>query len=144
MLKISNTLQNLPDYPFARVGRISKETEQKDGVKVINARIGIPDVEAPQSIKEYLAKYIMQEKSTFGYPCDVYPARGIPEFVEAIIEDYRRRYNVTLTAENVCVTSWTKEVLHNMVRMFEPGNISSFPTLSILPMKGLFCLPATK
>jgi len=116
-------MQNMPAYPFARVGKISRETEQKDGIKVINARIGIPDAEAPQTIKELLAKYIKQDKSTFGYPVDVHPERGITELIEAIIEDYRKKYSVKITPENVCVTGWTKEILHHMVRIFARGKV---------------------
>jgi LL-diaminopimelate aminotransferase len=123
MPKYSTILQNMPDYPFARVGKISRETEQKDGVKVINARIGIPDAEAPKTVKELLGKYVGKEKSTFGYPCDVHPARGIPELIEAIIEDYRQKYGVTLTQDNICVCGWTKEVLHHMVRLFTRGKV---------------------
>jgi len=116
-------MQNMPDYPFARVGKISRETEQRDGVKVINARIGIPDAEAPKTIKELLAKYVGQEKSTFGYPVDVHPARGITELTEAIIEDYRKKYGVKLAPENICVTGWTKEILHHLVRIFARGKV---------------------
>ena len=56
-MKFSPLLDQIPDYPFRKVGKISREAEQRDGVRVINARIGIPDVEAPQAIKEALAKY---------------------------------------------------------------------------------------
>ena len=41
MLKISSQLQNIPDYPFAKVNKISKATEQRDSIKVINDRIGM-------------------------------------------------------------------------------------------------------
>jgi LL-diaminopimelate aminotransferase len=118
MLKITPLIQNIPDYPFARVSKMSKTAEQRDGIKVINARIGIPDVEAPKAIKECLAKYVKEKNSTYGYPVDVHPARGIPELIEAIIEDYRKKYNVTLKPENIAVTAWTKEALHNLVRLF--------------------------
>ena len=123
MLKISSQLQNIPDYPFAKVNKISKATEQRDSIKVINARIGIPDIEAPQAIKECLAKYVKEKNSTYGYPCDVHPERGIPELIEAIIEDYRRKYGVELIPGNIAVTSWTKDALHNLVRLFSQGKV---------------------
>jgi aspartate/methionine/tyrosine aminotransferase len=63
------------------------------------------------------------ENSTLGYPVDSYPERGIPEFIEAIIEDYRVKYNVKLKPENICVTGWNKEALHNMVRLFDQGTV---------------------
>ncbi|MGD9143058.1 MAG: pyridoxal phosphate-dependent aminotransferase, partial [Dehalococcoidia bacterium] len=89
----------------------------------INARIGIPDREAPGAVKEALAKYAVEENSTLGYPCDTHPERGIPELVEAIIENYRDRHGVSLKPENIVVTGWNKEVLFNMVRLFEKGTV---------------------
>src|SRR4030042_624630 len=70
-----------------------------------------------------MAKFILADNSTFGYPCDAHPERGIPELVEAIIEDYRVRHSVALRPENIAVTGWNKEVLFNMVRLFEPGTV---------------------
>ena len=74
-------------------------------------------------MKQCLANCIMQVGSTYGYPCDVCPRRGIPELIEAIIEDYRRKYSIRLTPGNIAVTSWAKEVLHHLVRMFGPGKV---------------------
>ncbi|HSW58765.1 MAG TPA: pyridoxal phosphate-dependent aminotransferase [Dehalococcoidales bacterium] len=118
MLKISPVLQSIPEYPFAKVGKYSRTAEQRDGIKVINARIGIPDVEAPATIKELLARFAKEKNSTYGYPVDAHPARGIPELIDAIINDYRKKYAVSLKPENVVVTAWTKEALHNLVRIF--------------------------
>jgi aspartate/methionine/tyrosine aminotransferase len=122
-MKFSPLVSKIPDYPFAKVGRISKEAGQRDGMPVINARIGIPDKEAPQAIKEALARFVLEDKSTFGYPCDVHPEHGIPELVDAIIGHYREKYSATLKPENIAVTGWAKEVLHNLTRLFGPGRI---------------------
>jgi LL-diaminopimelate aminotransferase len=122
-MKFSPLLENIPDYPFRKVGRISREAEQRDGVRVINARIGIPDKEAPQAVKKAMAKFILEKNSTLGYPVDSHPERGIPEFIEAVIDDYKTKYNVKLKPENICITGWDKEVLHNMVRLFDKGTV---------------------
>ncbi len=122
-MKFSPLLSQIPDYPFRKVGQISREAEQRDGVRVINARIGIPDKEAPQAVKQAMARYVLADNSTLGYPCDMHPERGIPELIEAIMEDYRQRHAVTLRPENIAVTGWNKEVLFNMVRLFEQGTI---------------------
>jgi aspartate/methionine/tyrosine aminotransferase len=122
-MKFSPLVAQIPDYPFRKVGKYSRDAEARDGVKVINARIGIPDKEAPRTLKEALSRYVLEEDSTLGYPCDTHPERGIPELIEAIIEDYRRQYSVTLQPENIAVTGWNKEVLHNLARLFAPGII---------------------
>jgi aspartate/methionine/tyrosine aminotransferase len=122
-MKFSPLLDKIPDYPFRKVGKISKEAEQRDGIRIINARIGIPDVEAPQAVKEALAKFVLAENSTLGYPCDTHPERGIPELIEAIIEDYHVKHAVNLKPENIMVISWAKEVLYDMAFLSEPGTV---------------------
>ncbi|MFA5308587.1 MAG: pyridoxal phosphate-dependent aminotransferase [Dehalococcoidales bacterium] len=122
-MKYSPLLDSIPDYPFRKVAKISREAEQRDGVPVINARIGIPDREAPQAVKEALARAVLADKSTYGYPCDTHPERGIPELIEAIIEDYRVKHNVKLRPENIMVTGWAKEVLYYMASLFDEGTI---------------------
>jgi LL-diaminopimelate aminotransferase len=123
MPKFSPLIGSIPEYPFSKINRISREVELRDGINIINARIGIPDIEAPRTFKECLAKYVLEEGSTYGYPTDSHPARGIPEFIEAVIQHYQEKYNVKLTPDNVAVTGWNKEVLHNLVRMFGPGKV---------------------
>jgi aspartate/methionine/tyrosine aminotransferase len=122
-MSYSSLLNEIPDYAFRKVGRISAEAERRDGIRVINTRIGIPDREAPRAVKEAMAKYILEDKSTFGYPCDVHPERGIPELIEAIIDNYRTNYAVELKPENIAVTGWVKEALFNIVRLFERGTV---------------------
>jgi aspartate/methionine/tyrosine aminotransferase len=122
-MRLSPLISRIPDYPFRIVGRISQEVEKRDGIPVINARIGIPDREAPETVKKAMSGYVLEESSTFGYPCDVHPERGIPELIEAIIEDYRHKHRVTLKPENIAVTGWTKDPLFNLVRLFNRGTV---------------------
>jgi aspartate/methionine/tyrosine aminotransferase len=122
-MKFSSLLENIPDYPFQKVARISRKVTERDGVKVINARIGIPDREAPETVKKAMARFLLEEKSTLGYPCDAHPERGIPELIDAIIENYRQKHAVSLKPENIVVTGWNKEVLFNIVRLFDRGTV---------------------
>ena len=122
-MKISPLVNQIPDYPFIRVARISREAEKRDGISVINARIGIPDMEAPSSIKKAMSEFLLEERSTFGYPIDVHSERGIPELIDAIIEYYHVHHSVTLKPENILITGWTKEFLHNITRLFDTGSI---------------------
>ena len=122
-MRLSPLINRIPDYPFRTVGRISQEVQERDGVRVINARIGIPDREAPETVKKAMSRYVLEEKSTFGYPCDVHPERGIPELIDAIIGYYREKHQTIINTENIAVTGWTKDPLFNLVRMFEQGAI---------------------
>lgn len=122
MPRYSTLLDALPRYPFAKVGGLSREVEARDKIPIINARIGIPDKEAPLSIKRLMSDYILQGNSTYGYPVDVHPERGINELIDAIIQHYDERHGVDLKPENIAVTGWSKEVLHNLARVFGRGN----------------------
>ncbi len=119
MVKWTEKLGKIPEYPFSRVGKLCKELESK-GKDIINARIGIPDDEAFPGFKERMALHLEAPDSTFGYPCDVTPERGIPEFTGAIRDYYQRQYGVKISDENIAVVSWTKDVLHNIPRLFAP------------------------
>ncbi|MCK5607634.1 pyridoxal phosphate-dependent aminotransferase [Candidatus Pacearchaeota archaeon] len=121
MPKYSVTLENLPKYPFAKVGALAKKVEVRDKVKVTNLRIGIPDKEAPSTIKDLLSRYVLEKNSTYGYPCDMHDARGIPELVDAIIQHYKERHGTDIKPENIAVTNWTKPVLHQMPGLFASG-----------------------
>jgi len=122
-MKFSPMLDKIPDYPFRKVGKMCKDVEQRDGVKIINARIGIPDKEAPQSVKIALAKAVLTDKSTFGYPVDVHPERGITELTGAIIQDYKDKHGTKIKAENIAVIGWAKETLFDMPWLFDEGTI---------------------
>jgi aspartate/methionine/tyrosine aminotransferase len=121
MPRYSKVLENLPRYPFAKVSQLSREVERKDKINVINVRIGIPDREAPRTVKDLMSKFLREKDSTYGYPCDVHPERGIPELIEAIIRHYDEKHRVDLAPENIFVTNWTKEVLHNIARLYADG-----------------------
>jgi len=122
-VKYSGVINDIPEYPFAQIGRIAMNVEQRDTIPVIRAAVGNPDREAPLGLKQYLAKSVLQEDSTYGYPCDVYPRRGIPELIDAIASDYYQKYGVNLKPENIAVIGWAKEVLHNLARLFGPGKV---------------------
>jgi LL-diaminopimelate aminotransferase len=121
MPRYSDALDKVPKYPFARVSQLSREIQERDGINVVNVRIGIPDREAPETVKRLMAKFVLEKNSTFGYPCDVHPERGIPELIDAVIRHYDERHGVDLKPENIVVTSWTKEALHNIARLFGGG-----------------------
>jgi aspartate/methionine/tyrosine aminotransferase len=121
MPKYTDRLDLIPTYPFAKVGRLSREVQLRDKINVINVRIGIPDIEAPIELKKLLSEFVLEKNSTYGYPVDVHPETGIPEFLDAVIQHYDERHGTDLKKEEIMITGYTKTVLHNLARLFEPG-----------------------
>lgn len=122
-MKDSSELKDLPPYPFSEFAKFCSGVEKKDAISIIRATIGIPDREAPEAVKQSMSKNIRQKKSTYAYPIDEHGENGTPELIDAIIADYDEKHGADLKPENIAVTSWTKEVLHNLPRLLEKGRI---------------------
>ncbi len=121
MPRYTPLLNQVPEYPFAKVGRLTKEVQERDGIRVINARIGIPDEGVTPTIIRNMSEYIKEKGATYGYPVDVHPSRGIDDLVDAIRNEYKEKRGVELKPENIAVTGWTKSVLHNLPRLYNKG-----------------------
>lgn len=121
MPAFSPYFENLKPYPFAEIGRACRQEEARSGQPVTRITIGIPDAEAPQSIKQNTAENILKKGSTHNYPIDGYPARGIDELVEAIRQHYRDRHATEVKPEQICVVGYTKPILQSLPRIFRGG-----------------------
>ena len=49
-MKFSDLMDRIQEYPFGKLGRLVREVEQTDAVRVINATVGNPDREAPVAV----------------------------------------------------------------------------------------------
>jgi len=90
---------------------------QRAGTEVIHLEVGEPDFPTPECIREAGLEAIRRGHTRYT------PSLGLPELREAIAEDYRRRYGVAVSPEQVVVTSGTSPALLLLFgALLEPGD----------------------
>lgn len=83
----------------------------------VNLGQGFPDFGWPDEILEAAARALTERSNQYA------PARGLPEFREAIAAHYNRHQGMALTADHVCVTSGGTEALAACIlATIEPGD----------------------
>lgn len=119
----SDKLLKLPKYIFAQLDDWKKEA-RANGIDIIDLGIGNPDGETPRPIVEAAMKSI-QLPSSHGYPS----FKGKPEFLQAISQWMKKRYNIDVDPENEIQTLiGAKEGLANVALAFtNPGDINIVP-----------------
>jgi len=119
-MEIRRSLQDLPSYPFGLVRKKITEVEQKTGKNVIRCYIGVPDTGLLQSMHERYVK-LAEDHDFKNYPIDRY-GQGIEEVREAVAEWYNNKFpGSNISADNILITNWTKEILHNVARIVKQG-----------------------
>ena len=122
MAEISERLKKLPPYLFVEIDKKKKNLIQK-GFDVIDFGIGDPDIPTPSHIVEAMKKAV-ENPSFHRYPL----GRGTSEFRKAIIDYYRKNYDVNLSLEEICVLIGSKEgIAHFPLAFINPGDISLVP-----------------
>ncbi len=100
-------LQDLPEYPFARLDAKRREMESK-GVHVIDLGIGDPSEATPGFIQEALAGALPRSS---GYP----RVAGLPELRQAAAGWMSRRFGVTLDPDQeILPVNGSKEAIHSL------------------------------
>ncbi len=92
-MQLSNLINNLPPYHFARVKKMMAERKAA-GVDVISLSMGDPDLPAPQVVVDRLCE-AMQNHENHRYP-EYYGMRALHE---AFANWFERRFDVRLTPE---------------------------------------------
>lgn len=117
-MKPSKRLDRIPPYLFAELER--KIAEKKaQGVDVISLGIGDPDTPTPGLVVDALANAV-RDGGTHQYPSN----RGRPEFREALVGFYERRFGVRLDpATEIVPALGAKECIFNLNLAFlDPGD----------------------
>jgi aspartate/methionine/tyrosine aminotransferase len=107
----------------------AKERENR-GEEVIHLEVGEPDFPTPECIKEGALKAIKEGKTHYTH------SLGLPELRECIAEQYGKQYGVTVSPEQVVVTSGTSPaMLLTFLTLLNPndGVILSDPHYSCYP-----------
>jgi aspartate/methionine/tyrosine aminotransferase len=92
--------------PFIVMEILEKAQElQKNGVNVIHLEIGEPDFDTPQCIKEAACRAIQEGDTHYTH------SLGILELRQAICDYYHDTYAVSITPEQIVVTSGTSPAM---------------------------------
>ncbi len=117
-------IEDLPPYLFAEIDR-KKEEMLRKGVDVIDLGIGDPDLPTPPRIVERMRRSI-GDPSTHRYPS----YRGMPEFRQAVVHWYRRRFDVDLdpTSEVLTLIGSKEGIAHIPLAFIDPGDVGLVPS----------------
>lgn len=114
MPHISNRGHNIPASPIRKLMPYANEAKRK-GVKVYHLNIGQPDLPTPQKALDALKSI---DRSTLEYS----PSQGF-ESLRLKLVDYYARYNITLSPNDIIVTSGGSEaVLFAFLSCLDPGD----------------------
>ena len=121
-INYSEKLKRLPAYLFIEIDRKKKEAIEK-GKDIISLGVGDPDLPTPnhiiKSIQEAVIKPVNHQ-----YPFGV----GLLSYREAIVEWYKKRFNVNLNTDEICALIGSKEGIgHIHLGFVNPGDVVLVP-----------------
>ena len=120
---LSDRIGNLPPYLFAEVNNLKLEARQR-GIDIIDLGMGNPDLKPAGHIIEKL-KEVANNAKAHRYSA----SRGIGHLRRAIAKWYKKKYGVTLNAEDeAIVTIGSKEGLcHLSLAILNKGDLVMVP-----------------
>ncbi len=99
-----------------------KEEVEKTGRKVYNLSVGTPDFKPAEHIMQAVTE---ASKDPANYK---YSLKDLPELTEAVIERFKKRYDVTLTAEEITSVYGSQEgIAHIGLSLCDPGDVVLVP-----------------
>jgi len=116
-------INRLPKYIFAEINEI-KMAARRAGEDIIDFSMGNPDARTPQPIIDKLCETAQRDK-THGYSA----SKGIYKLRLAMVNWYKRKYNVDLDVEReVVATMGSKEgYVHLVQAISNPGDVAIVP-----------------
>ena len=89
---------------------LAKKANQrkKAGLPVIDFSTGTPNIPPSKKIRETLSKAALDSKNY------IYAINDLPELISAVIDWYKRRYNVVLNNDEVCSLLGSQEGLSHL------------------------------
>ena len=147
-MKLSRRLESIPPYLFAKLDEMKRE-KIAQGVDVISLGIGDPDMPTAEIVIETM-KNAVEKAKHHQYP----PYDGTLEFRKAISDYYKKRFDVTLNAENeVLALIGSKEgIAHICTAVLDPGDLLLVPdpgypvykTGAVFSGAGIYLMPLLK
>ena len=121
-IRYNEKLKKLPPYLFIEIDRKKKEAIER-GADIISLGVGDPDLPTPdhiiKSVQEAVTKPINHQ-----YPF----GSGLLSYRKAIVEWYKKRFKVDLSADEVCALIGSKEGIGHMhLGFINPGDVVLIP-----------------
>jgi aspartate/methionine/tyrosine aminotransferase len=116
LIMISKKAQEIP--PFIVMDVLEKAQElERAGESVIHLEVGEPDFDTPECIKEAAYKAICDGKTHYTH------SLGLIDLREAICEDYRKRYGVKVSPDQILIASGTSPAMLLLFSaLLDPGD----------------------
>lgn len=132
MFKLSKKLESLPPYLFLEIDK-AKRKAKAEGRDIIDLGVGDPDQPTPKNIIDKLYQAAL-DPATHRYALD----QGMPVLRQAIADWYKKRFNVTLAADNeILPLIGSKEgIAHFPLAFLNQGDYSLIPDPCYPPYKG--------
>ena len=102
-MKLSDAVNSMQFSPIRRFNPIAAEVEAQ-GTKIYKLNIGQPDIETPECFMDAIREYT---NSTIAYQ----QSQGDSLLVDAIIDYFKRDYNVEYTEDQIITTNGGSEAL---------------------------------
>ncbi len=109
----------MKDVPLSKIREMADLSNKiaSEGKPVIHLEIGEPDFDTPSYIKEACKKALDEGKVHYG------PIVGIKELREAVCEDYKKRYDLGYSPEEVIITHGvTQGIFLAIMSYLNPGD----------------------
>jgi len=121
-IRYNEKLKKLPPYLFIEIDKKKNEAIRR-GKDIISLGVGDPDLPTPnhivKSIQEAVTKPVNHQ-----YPFGA----GLLSYREAIVEWYKKRFNVELNTDEICALIGSKEGIgHIHLGFINPGDIVLVP-----------------
>lgn len=101
---ISERSSRLPPFYVMEILEQAHEME-KEGANVVHLEIGEPDFDTPEPVTEAAIRALREGMTRYTH------SQGIPRLREAIAAEYLDRYGVTVSPDNIIVTSGTSPAM---------------------------------
>lgn len=104
-MSISSKAVDIPPFIVMDVLERAQKMDREEGTEIIHLEVGEPDFETPECIIEAAIKSIKNSQTHYTH------SLGVLELREAITEYYARHYDVTVSPEQILVTSGTSPAM---------------------------------
>jgi LL-diaminopimelate aminotransferase len=121
-INYSEKLKKLPPYLFVEIDRKKKEAIER-GADIISFGVGDPDLPTEEHIVKSMQKTVANPRN-HRYPFGT----GLPSYKEAVIGWVKKRFNVSLTSNEICALIGSKEGIGHMhLGFINPGDVVLIP-----------------